>query len=174
MLEIIQTSYPRFYQNTQSSDLVKAVDLWAEIFANDDVAVVATAIKSLIQHLEFPPTIADVRKEIEKITDTALGVPTAVDEWNAIRKAIGNSIYRAGEMFEGLPPVAKAYVGSPNQLRQWATAEDFNADVAKGQFLRQHDTLAQREKYKALLSENSVVARISDKLKVKYLEEKNG
>lgn len=133
------------------------------MFKDDDGALVDLAVKSLIRTLEFPPTIADVKKEIEKIAGAATGEATAIDEWNSIKKAIGNSIYNACEMFNKLSPLAQKYVGSPNQLYQWATSTDFNSEVAKGQFLRQYDTLKEREKYTKMLALDPKLQMIMDK-----------
>lgn len=144
----MQTAYSRFYQTTQLSELEKVADLWAEIFKDDDVVIVAAAVRELIKTLEFPPTIADVRKQMNKIIETCTDEPTAMDEWNAIRQAIKSSIYYSAENFDKLPAVAKRFVGSPMQLREWAMSEDFNDSVVRGQFLKQYDTLKDREKNK--------------------------
>lgn len=155
MLEIIQTAYSRFYQTTKSSDLVRALDLWAEIFKDDNVVLVASAIRNLIRRLEFPPTIADVRKEMESLIETASDEPSAIEEYNAIRQAIKSSIYYSVENFEKLPKIAQEFVGSPMQLREWAMSEDFNEEVLRGQFLKQYESLKERKKYKQMLANDS-------------------
>lgn len=154
MLEIIQTAYSRFYQTTKSSDLVKVLDLWAEMFKDDDPVVVAVAVKNLIKTLEFPPTIADVRKEVAKLVNVTANEPTATDEYNAIRQAIKSSGYYSVENFEKLPAVAKQFVGNPNQLKDWALREDFNEEVLRGQFFKQYDTIKEQQKYKRMLDTN--------------------
>ena len=57
-------------------------------------------------------------------------------------------------MFDLLPPIAQKFVGSPQQLRQWALSEEFNSDVVKGQFLRQYETLKERQKYDKMIGKN--------------------
>ena len=150
----MQTSYPRFYANMTSNELMRACDLWAEMFTNDDTSLVVLAVKNLLQTLEFPPTIADVKKEMAKIVSAVSNEDLATDEWNAIKKALGNSIYGSEEEFEKLPPIAKRFVGSARQLRQWGMSTDFNSDVVKGQFLKQYEALKEREKYLKLLEHN--------------------
>lgn len=173
ILAVIQTAYSRFYQGTPSSELSKVADLWSEMFKDDQAEVVVLAVKSLIQTLEFPPTIADVRREINKLIETATDKPSAMDEWNAIRGAIRNSIYNSVQCFESLPPIAKRFVGSPNQLRSWAMSEDFNDGVVRGQFLKQYEVLDSRERYKALMSPNTrdLIQRLASEKSVKLLEE---
>lgn len=170
-MEVIQTSYPRFYQNTVSSDLEKALDLWSEMFANDDTALVTLAVKTLLQTLEFPPTIADVKKEMKKLVGTATNETTGIDEWNMIRKAVKNSAYCAKEEFDKLPPIAKRFVGSPAQLHDWAISYDFNADVVRGQFMRQYDELKEREEYKQMLENKP---KLREVIEGKRNEERKG
>ena len=58
IMDILATAYPRFYSGPNAPDPVKAVALWAEMFAEDDVAIVAAAVKALIATDDkgFPPT----------------------------------------------------------------------------------------------------------------------
>lgn len=142
------------------------------MFENDDVEIVKLATKNLIQHLEFPPTIADVRKEIDKLIETATDKPSAMDEWNEIRDAIRNSIYNSVQCFESLPPIAKKFVGSPNQLRSWAMADDFNDGVVRGQFLKQYEVIENREKRKAMMSPEvrSFIQELAHSKDVKMLD----
>ena len=155
ILAIMRTSYPRFYQTTQSNEDVNAtINLWYEMFQNDNASLVTLAVKSLIQTLEYPPTIADVKKEMSKMVGAVNNESLATDEWNAIKKALGNSIYGSEEEFEKLPPIAKRFVGSARQLRQWGMSEDFNSDVVKGQFLKQYETIKERQKYTELIQGN--------------------
>lgn len=142
----------RFYQNMTENELRQTLEVWYEMFSEYDLNVVKLAVKNLIARLEFPPTIADVRKEIDKLVDVAQNNPAPADEWNAIRKAIKNSLYNAGEEFEKLPSIAKRFVGNPNQLRDWGLSEDFNDSVVRGQFLKQYDVLKEREKLEMQLT----------------------
>lgn len=151
----MRASYPRFYQTTQSNeDANTIINLWHEIFKDDNATLVKKAVLALINKLEFPPTIADIRKEMECLFETATNEPTAIEEYNAIRKAIKNSIYYSVENFEKLPEIAKQFVGSPMQLREWAMSDDFNEEVLRGQFLKQYDSLKERKKHKQLLNSN--------------------
>ena len=62
-----------------------------------------------------------------------------------------NSTYNAVEEFERLPEIAKKFVGSPNQLREWATSDDYNDSVVKGQFFKQVEVIKQREKDNSMM-----------------------
>lgn len=163
-LATMRQTYPRFYQTMQSSEAAEAVvNIWYEIFKDDDVTLFNRAILTLFQTLEFPPTIADVRKQMSKMVEAYNNEPSAMDEYNAIRKAIKSSTYYSSENFEKLPEIAKKFVGSPMQLKEWATSENFNEDVLRGQFLKQYEVLKERQRCA------SIVAKLGTE-KVKLLE----
>ena len=120
IMDILATAYPRFYSGPDAPDPVKAVSLWAEMFSEDDVALVAAAVKALIATDDkgYPPHIGAVKAKLRQIT----GGPeeTEADAWNLISRAVRNGLYGAKEEFEKLPPTLQRIVGSPAQLREWA------------------------------------------------------
>lgn len=144
ILGTLKTAYPRFYAEMSKQEMYNTIDLWTEMFKNDNPVHVTAAVKSLIVSFKFPPTIADIKDEMYKLTKTEEDTP--VEQWNAIKKAMRNSAYNAVEEFEKLPEVAKKFVGSPNQLREWAIGTDYNDGVVKGQFFKQVEIIKQREK----------------------------
>ena len=170
ILAIMRSTYPRFYPTTQSNEEVNTtIDVWSEMFENDDLDIVKLAIKNLINRLEFPPTIADVRKEIDKISAVATKTLTAEEEWEAIRHAVKNSIYYAKEQYESLPSVAKRFVGSPAQLRDWAMSESFNDGVMRSLFLKQYNTIKDRERVEKQLTPE-IIQKITGTQSVLELE----
>ena len=60
MMAIIKTAYPEYYRN--QTDLIDAVNLWAEMFAKDDAALIAKAVKKFIKtdSKGFPPKIGQI------------------------------------------------------------------------------------------------------------------
>lgn len=120
IMDILATAYPRFYAGPDAPDPEKAVALWAEMFAEDDVAVVAAAVKALIATDDkgFPPHIGAVKAKVRQITQPAGMTPQ--EAWNLVAKAIRNSAYESREEYDKLPPDLQRLVGSPNQLRDWA------------------------------------------------------
>lgn len=69
ILGTIKVAYPRFYSNFSQEDIRKTIDLWEEMFKNDNKQDISKALKELIGELEFPPSIADIKKKIKKYTD---------------------------------------------------------------------------------------------------------
>ena len=120
IMDILATAYPRFYAGPDAPDPEKAVALWAEMFAEDDVAIVAAAVKALIATDDkgFPPHIGAVKAKVRQITQPSGMTPQ--EAWNLVAKAIRNSAYDSREEYDKLPKDIQRLVGSPNQLRDWA------------------------------------------------------
>lgn len=152
IMDILATAYPRFYAGPDAPDPEKAVALWAEMFAEDDVAIVAAAVKALIATDErgFPPHIGAVKAKMRQIAAPA-GM-TSGEAWNLVAKAIRNSAYDSQKEFDRLPENIQRLVGSPSQLRDWAMMDsDTVQSVVASNFQR---SFAAREKsdadYRAL------------------------
>lgn len=146
---VLRTAYPNFYRDMKKEDLEATMNLWAEMFGHENPALVTEAVKSLINTFKFPPTIADIKEEMYKLTETKNETP--IELWNCIKKAIRNSSYNSYDEFQKLPEAAKTFVGSPNQLREWALSVDYNDGVVKGQFLKQIEVIQKREKDNKLM-----------------------
>lgn len=169
ILGTLKTAYPRFYAEMSKQEMYNTIDLWTEMFKHENPAVVTIAVKNLIATFKFPPTIADVKDEMYKLSKVEEQTP--VELWNAIKKAIRNSGYYSYEEFQKLPDIAKKFVGSPNQLKEWAIGTDYNDGVLKGQFFKQVEILKAREKESSLMlpEAKEMLNAISEKF---LLEEK--
>lgn len=120
ILTILRVAYPNFYKGISQQDALDTVNLWADMFADEDAALVAAAVKTLIAGDEkgFPPTIGTVKARIRQIT-----MPekmTDGEAWALVSKAIRNSGYDSKAEFERLPASIQRIVGSPSQLRDWS------------------------------------------------------
>ncbi|WP_295758790.1 replicative helicase loader/inhibitor [uncultured Oscillibacter sp.] len=70
IMDILKTAYPQFYSGPNAPDRVKTLRLWAEMFARDGVALVAAAVKALIESDSkgFPPHIGAVKEKLRFIS----------------------------------------------------------------------------------------------------------
>ena len=144
ILGILKTSYPNFYKDMSKNEMYNVLDLWSEMFADDDLDLVKVAVKALIQTLKFPPTIADVKQKMYDLTSKEI-LPT--DLWASLKKAIRNSAYNSVEEFEKLPEECKMFVKSPSQLKELSQNDsEINNTVVKGQFLKQIEAIQKRIK----------------------------
>lgn len=149
ILGIMRTAYPRFYANMKKDELLETVDLWYEMFKDDNSLIVTSAVKKLITQLEFPPTIADVKKAMYSLTDNT---ESNIELWNRFIKSASRASYNSAEEYASLPDIIKKFVGSPMQLRDYALMDaDTVNTVVKGQFLKHIEILRQREKEEKMM-----------------------
>lgn len=132
ILAVLKAAYPQFYNGLSPKEANKIVDLWAEMFKDEPVMVVAVAVKAMIASRTntFPPNIGEVKEQITKMR-----MPkemTAAEAWTLVYRAIANSGYNAKEEYDRLPPTIQRLVGSPQQLREWGmmNAETVQSVVA--------------------------------------------
>ena len=147
IMDILTTAYPRFYSGPNAPDPKKTIGLWAEMFRHDDVALVAAAVKSLIETDDkgFPPHIGAVKAKLRLISSS--GEMTEAEAWGKVSKALRNSTYGSQEEFEKLPPILQRLVGSPSQLREWAMMDSETVhSVIASNFQRSYRVVAQRER----------------------------
>lgn len=152
IMDILTTAYPRFYAGANAPNPRRTMALWAEMFAEDDVRLVAAAVKALIAADEkgFPPHIGAVKAQLRKLT--APEVLTPMEAWALVLRAIKRSGYESRREFDRLPPVLQRLVGSPSQLRDWGMMdEDTVNSVVASNFQRSYQARAKADAdYQAL------------------------
>ena len=149
MLSLLKVTYPAFYSKMKRDDLILIVDLWSDMFRDDDVNIVIYALKELIAtHSGFPPDIAAVKNKMKELCSSATGEATDEELWLLLKRAVSNGIYGAQQEFEKLPRVLQRYLGSPRTLTEFAyiDSDTFNT-VNHGQFLKQIKIIKEREEY---------------------------
>lgn len=149
MLSLLKVTYPAFYSKMKRDDLILIVDLWSDMFREDDVNIVKYALKELIAtHSGYPPDIAAVKNKIKELCSSATGEATDEELWIVLKRAVSNGLYGAEQEFEKLPAVLKRYVGTPSTLTELALidTDTFNT-VTHGQFLKQIKVIKEREEY---------------------------
>jgi len=131
IMDILNTAYPGFYNRPGAPDRVRTLDLWAELFADDDVALVAAAVKAYIASDEkgYPPHIGAVKNAMHALSRT--GELDAAQAWELVRKAVSRSGYEAAKEYRKLPESLQRMT-SPGQLHEWSQMDSnaFNSVVA--------------------------------------------
>ena len=156
---ILKSSYPYAFKDMTEEETNNMVNLYEELFKDNDYHEVSKAILDLINTSEYLPTIASIKSKIydnkhKKIDNNEL--------WDSLVRAIGNSNYNSEEEFEKLPELVKLYVRSPQQLQDMATMDsDIVHSVVKGQFLKQIENIKQDYK------ESEIVGRKNNLLQEK-------
>lgn len=145
IMAILKTAYPNYYKG--GGDLEQAAALWAELFADDDVTVVAAAVKAFIVNDEkgFPPTIGQIKNLVRSLTTEK--EMTEIEAWGLVSAALRNGFYGAEEEFGKLPPVIQRIVGSPATLREWAQIDNESVQtVIASNFQRSYRARAKSER----------------------------
>ena len=167
IMDILATAYPRFYAGQNAPDPERAVALWAEMFAGDDVALVAAAVKSWIEADEkgFPPSIGQIKGKLRQITGEDQEL-TEAEAWALVSSAVRNGIYGAQEEFQKLPLPLQRIVGSPATLREWACmdSQELHTVVASN-VQRSYRQIAAQEREMAKLPADvrAVVLQIAER-----------
>ena len=146
IMDILSTAYPRFYAGKDAPDSRKTMALWAEMFAEDRVELVAAAVKALIvtDAKGFPPHIGAVKEKLRQISQEPQMLPA--EAWSIVWRAVQRSGYNSVQEFEKLPGTLKRLVGSADQLKAWSQMDaDTVQSVIGSNFQRSYQTRAKQE-----------------------------
>lgn len=156
MLSVLQISYPNFYKGFSKQQLESTVNLYEEMFKEDDPKLVLSALKQVINTSEYPPTIATIKNKMYEMTHH--NEIDNNDLWDSLVRAIQNSSYHSEEEFKKLPELVKEYIRSPRQLQEMASMEsEVIHSVCKGQFMRQIEIIKQRKKEECINNTNLLI-----------------
>lgn len=87
ILAILKAAYPNSYKNMTMDDANGTVMVWSIQFSNVPVNVVYIAINKWISKNPFPPSICEVRKEIEGLYYEIHGILKSNQSYNTLTKA---------------------------------------------------------------------------------------
>ena len=155
IMSVLRGAYPHFYRDISKQEAYDTINLWTDMFSHDDASIVSAAVKSLIDgdNKGFPPTIGQVKAKMRLLVGS--DELTEAEAWNLVSKAVKNGLYGAVEEFEKLHPAVKRIVGSPSQLRDWASMDsDTLHSVVASNFQRSYKVVATREKEIAALPDD--------------------
>lgn len=169
ILGILKTAYPRFYANMTKSEAEETIALWQEMFKDTDIRILTIAVKRLITHLEFPPTIADVKKEIIKIT---VKNKTPIDYWQEAFKMICNANYMKPEEFEKHSDICKRFFGKVSNLQPYGSMErEYVLNNIQPRFLKYAEAYVKEEEENAMLPSDykNMVSKLANKIELRIL-----
>ena len=147
IIGVLRVAYPAFYNKQSYTELTSTVNLWAEMFAEEDVNLVKYALYKLIEtHEGYPPDIASVKKQLKEIRQTATGESSADELWGILIDAVRRyGIYEPQKGFDSLPPVLQKYCGSSSHIRELAVIDTTTLNtVTYSTFLKQIKIAQQR------------------------------
>lgn len=165
ILIILASNYKFF--NEQMSEQGKSdilVKTWQSCFEDVPYDLVANAVKKTMLTSEYPPTIAEVRKQATEMIkpDT---IKTAIEAWNEAYSMICRGGYMTEEEFNMASPEVKKFFGNVRQVKELARTDISTVNsVTKGQFLKQYEVIVERQTEQKILPDN---------MKTKILEMQN-
>lgn len=143
VLMSIQAAYPNF----RVPNKTVAVNVWDKALKEYSYSDVSTALMVYIKTNTsgFAPSPGQIIDKIHLADRAAeLGENEA---WAMVAKAIRRGTYYAGEEFQKLPPAVKKAVGSPDNIRSWAKADEQDTEtVIQSNFMRSYRAEIQRRR----------------------------
>lgn len=147
-------------QDTFNSPYV--MEMWFDSLKDLDFSLAINSIKGYAQTNKFPPTVADIRS-----TATAFAqdeVMSELEAWALVSKAIRNGTYGSETEFNKLPPLVQKAVGSPANIRNWATSSLEEVEtVISSNFIKT---------YRALMTREKTINRMSPDLQISMRKER--
>lgn len=164
------------YDNIAKKDRIQKelmINTWLECLGDLDYRIVLQAVKKAIISSPYPPTIYDVRNNAVEIISPSTA-KTGIEDWDECYKMICNGLYMTKEQFDSHSEVCKKFLGSLSQLKAYSQNVDFNMDVVRSNFLKQHEIIVKREKEMKLLPKKmqELIGQLSEKMSVKELGER--
>lgn len=118
VLTILKTTYPNFYKDMSTNDMKGMLEIWCELFQDDDVELVKIALKQLILTSKFPPAISELKETMYSLMNT--NKMNVLEAWNIVKKNCVRNPADSKERFEKLPNEIKSAIRNPQTLQEWA------------------------------------------------------
>lgn len=164
VLSILKAAFPAAFRDMTLGDANAMVNLWAEMFADDDPRLVTAAVKSYINDdTQFFPSIGQIKEKMRLICEDG-GLSEAA-AWALVSRACQNGLYGSEKEFAKLPTEIQALVGSPSQLREWAMMDtETLQSVVASNFQRAYRTEIRRKEEMSKLPADvrKLVGQLSD------------
>lgn len=120
------------------------VETWYECLKDLDYEIVKKAVKKVIISSPYPPTVHEIRKSVAELQNPMQD--NVLEAWEEAYKMMSRGLYMSKEEFETHSPIVKKFIGSLEQLKNYAmTDTDVINTVVKGQFMKQYEILKVRE-----------------------------
>ena len=148
------------------------VETWYECLKDLDYNIVKGAVKKTIITSPYPPTIHEIRKNVAELMNPQSENDNPLDAWEEASQMMARGLYMSKEEFDKHSPIVKKFIGSLEQLRNYAMADaDVVNTVVKGQFMKQYEILKNREKEFNMLPADikNITLKLSEKFDVNKL-----
>jgi len=168
IMAILEVGYPNWIAKLEDEKLKIMLNMWTELFAEDDANLVASAVKAIMitDPSPFPPTIGAIKAKMYELTKPE--ELTEQEAWNTVYKAICNSGYNAQQEWDNLPDVIQSLT-TPRLLREYSqmSTDEINT-VVSSNFMRSYRVRKEHFKQQQLLpnSMKTMISNIAQKLQI--------
>lgn len=141
ILMSIQAAFP----NYKVPDKTVAINTWYSMLQQYEYKQVSTALAAYIttDTSGFAPSIGQIIAKIHMLTEPQ--EPNEMEAWALVSRAIKNGYYGAVDEFNKLPALVQKAVGSPDNLKNWATTDYGSIEtVIQSNFLRTYRAVIAR------------------------------
>lgn len=140
LLMMVQAVYPNYNPPSKTA----AVNAWLMCLGEYDNKVVQLAFKTYMttNTSGFPPVPGQLVEILQSLTQ-----PQELNEleaWSLVRQALKDCNYNSEQEFAKLPTTIQKTVGTPQQLRIWASDTEFNENVVSSNFIKTYRTEVKR------------------------------
>ena len=140
LLAMTQAVYPNYNPPSREA----AVNAWLMCLSEYDNNVVMAAFKAYMttNTSGFAPAPGQLIEILQTLTQ-----PSELNEleaWSLVRQALKDCNYNSEQEFAKLPTVVQKAVGTPQQLRIWASDTEFNENVVSSNFIKTYRTEVKR------------------------------
>lgn len=142
VLMIIQSTYPNF----KPEDKSVAIEIWQSVLEDFSYHQISMALKTYIRtntsgFAPSPGQLIELADPIERHTELS-----ETEAWAIVSKALRRGNYYAEEEFGKLPVEIQKAVGSPDNIRNWAKADEQSVEtVIQSNFMRAYRTEVKRQ-----------------------------
>lgn len=119
IMAVLKASYPSYYRGMSRDDANSIVALWADMFKDDPVELVAAAVKALIASDEkgYPPHIGAVKAHIRKLTTPQ--EMTEGEAWGLVSRAVRKLDWLAPEKQFNMSKMSVSFVPCDGSFLEW-------------------------------------------------------
>jgi hypothetical protein len=148
LLMIIQTSYPNHYKNFEDGFLKMSVKMWQKAFEDQPFEVVFGALSKHILKAKFPPTIAELREEVIRITNPE-ALKSGEEAWEEVIAAVKRfGFYRQAEAMKSFDEPTQRAVRTIGWNK---ICHSETIGIERSNFYKTYEALSKGDKEKALL-----------------------
>ena len=140
-ITLLKTNFTNSLKDYTKADLNTLVELWYEMFKQDDEKTFNEAITNIIKKGDYFPTVSQIKKEMANLQTKDL--PNAEDEWQEVLKAVHKfGSYKEQEALDSLKPYT-AYITRHIGYRNICMAEEQTWN--KKEFIGEYETMKDRD-----------------------------